>query len=145
MQETIEAFLRGDMPRGTFVLRYRIGSGFSGLTTLEVRGNGDYEAVSTVTEGRRKLHFTGRISSERLERLVQAVAEARVWETPADFGIPKLDEPVPTIAVEADGEEQEVSVPASRLKEVPTFARAQEAMLEFVREVSDGAVLESGR
>jgi hypothetical protein len=145
MQDAIEAFLRGDLSGGTFVLRYRIGSGFTGLTTLEVRGDGEYEAVSTVTEGRRKLRFTGRISRARLERLVQAIAEARVWETPADSGIPKLDEPVPAIAVEADGEKQEVAVPASQLEEVPAFARAQEVLLEFAREVSDGAVLERGR
>jgi len=145
MQASIEGFLDGSAPDGDFALEYHIGNSFSGETRLRLRGTGDYEAFSTVTEGRRQLDFQGRLERARVERLVAALRDARVWEArPADRER-MLDDPLAAIVVSRGGEEDRVALPASHISAVAPFAAAQAAILELVREVSGGAVLEAGR
>jgi hypothetical protein len=68
-----------------------------------------------------------------------------VWETEHVRAKPGEDDPSATIAARSPHGAGEVKLWVSEIRRVPPFAAAQEALLGFVRAVSDGRILEAGR
>lgn len=145
MEETLTGFLDGAIAPEDLVLRYRIGDAGSDETTLELRGDGRYAAASTATAGGRRLAYAGTLRAADVRALIAALAEARVWEARhIKRRRPKGDPPA-AFSVTAGGREAEVELWASEIADVPQFAAAQAAVLDLIRRVSGGEVLEPGR
>lgn len=145
MEETLTGFLDGAIAPEDLVLHYRIGDAVSEETTLELRGDGGYEAISTATAGGRRLVYEGTLPAADVRALIAALAEARVWEAQhVKRRRPKGDPPA-AFSVSAGGREAEVELWASEIADVPQFAAAQAAALDLIRRISGGEVLEPGR
>jgi hypothetical protein len=126
-------------------IEYTIGDAFSGRTELSLRDDGTYRASSTATTGRRLVEFSGTVEPPEVERIVSALKDARVWEAEHVRAKPREDDPEATVAVRSPRASGEVRLWVSEIARVPQFAAAQDALLEFARGVSDGAILERGR
>src|SRR3954451_3382112 len=114
LQASLEALSAATAGEGER-LRYHIGSSFAGETSLEIGASGDYELWSTVTEGRRRREFGGRLAPERFGRLLGELVAARVWEARPVRERRRMDDPVASIGVGSES----VEVPASEIPEVP--------------------------
>jgi hypothetical protein len=130
---------------GELELDYAIGDTFSGRTELRLSGDGAYRASSTATAGREPLEFTGSVDAGRVRDVVAALVDARVWEAGHVRSKPGEDDPEATIAARSPQGAGEVTLWVSEIRRVPPFAAGQEALLGFVRAVSDGRILEAGR
>lgn len=141
MRELLEQLAAGDS--GVSVT-YHIGDAFNGETRLDVHGDGRFELFSTVTAGRRAREWDGELPVQRVALLAQALIDAEVWTArPVRKG--GDDDPLATIAVNGTSGSPSVGVPASQTRAVIPFAVSQAALLELARELSEGAVLETGR
>jgi hypothetical protein len=145
MEDLLAGYMNGTVAPEDLVLRYRIGDSFSGETGLELRGDGTYDAFSTATEGRQRRGYRGRLPAEEVQALVRALQDARVWDARHVRSKPREDDPPASLSVAADGREADVTVWVSEIGQVPSFAAAQDAVLDLIRRISGGEVLESGR
>ena len=130
---------------GELELDYAIGDTFSGRTELRLSGDGAYRASSTATANREPLEFTGSVDAGEVRDVVAALVAARVWEAEHVRAKPSEDDPPATIAARSPHGAGEVTLWVSEIRRVPGFATAQEALLGFIRAVSDGRILEAGR
>jgi hypothetical protein len=145
MEALLNGYLDGSVAPGDFVLRYRIGDSFSGETRLDLRGDGTYDASSTATAGRERRSYQGRLPADQVQALARAVRDARVWEARHVRDKPREDDPPASLSVAGDGRDADVTLWVSEIGRVPQFAAAQDAVLELIRRISGGEVLESGR
>lgn len=145
MEDLINGYLDGSVAPAQFLVRYRIGDSFSGETGLDLRGDGTYDAFSTATAGRQRRSYSGRLPTDQVRAVVRALRDAKVWEARHVRNKPREDDPPASLSVAADGRDAEITLWVSEIGRVPPFAAAQDAVLDVVREVSGGEVLESGR
>jgi hypothetical protein len=145
MQDALQAYVDKRTPGSAFLMRYHIGNTFSGETDFRLRGDGTYDLWSTVTEGRRRRTYAGRIEDARVERLAALFLESRIWEAHHLRQKPAMDDPRATIAVESGGQASEVSLWASEIPDSPPFATAQRELLALIHDLSMGEILEGGR
>ena len=142
LRETLERYLTDG---GELALDYAIGDGFSGRTELSLGADGAYRAMTTGTPDRRPIEFAGTVDATAVRGVVEALTEARVWEAAHVRDRPGEDDPEASISARSPSGGGEVRLWVSEIRRVPQFAQAQDALLAFARQVSDGAILESGR
>jgi hypothetical protein len=140
LQAVLEGYLRDG---GALALDYGIGDDFSGRTEVALHGDGAYRAMTTGTPDRRPIEFTG--STDGVREIVAALVDARVWEAAHVRARPREDDPEAVIAARSDAGDGEVRLWVSEIPDVPQFAAAQDALLAFARQVSDGRIVEPGR
>ena len=145
MEELINDYLDGTAAPAQFLVRYRIGDSFSGETGLDLHGDGTYEAFSTATAGRQRRTYSGQLPADQVRALVRALRDAKVWEARHVRSKPREDDPPASLFIAADGRDAEVTLWVSEIGRVPPFAAAQDAVLDVVRQISGGEVLETGR
>jgi hypothetical protein len=143
LRETLERYLTDG--GGDLALDYAIGDGFSGRTELTLGGDGAYRAMSTGTPDRRPIEFTGTVDATAVRGVVEALTQARVWEAVHVRDRPGEDDPEASIAAASPEGGGEVRLWVSEIRRVPQFAQAQDALLAFLRQVSEGAIRETGR
>jgi hypothetical protein len=143
LRETLERYLTDG--GGELALDYAIGDGFSGRTELTLGGDGAYRAMSTGTPDRRPIEFTGTVDATAVRGVVEALTQARVWEAVHVRDRPGEDDPEASIAAASPEGGGEVRLWVSEIRRVPQFAQAQDALLAFLRQVSEGAIRETGR
>jgi hypothetical protein len=143
LRETLERYLTDG--GGELALDYAIGDGFSGRTELTLGGDGAYRAMSTGTPDRRPIEFTGTVDATAVRGVVEALTEARVWEAVHVRDRPGEDDPEASIAAASPAGGGEVRLWVSEIRRVPQFAQAQDALLAFLHQVSEGAIRETGR
>ncbi|MFI9586941.1 hypothetical protein ACIHCQ_35115 [Streptomyces sp. NPDC052236] len=130
---------------GGFWIAYHIGSEFYGETDARFEDNGRYVLWSTVTQGRERLEFSGRLDPDEVRGLVELVTRERLW-TVRHVRPTQADDDAPAFLEAGDGVRRaRVELWVSEAGSVPEFARVQEAVLDLIRRVSDGAILEVGR
>lgn len=137
MRERLEGYLDGSIPAREVTLHYRVGSSFTGRTELFLRGDGHYELTSDVTEGRAERSFSG--ETEGARDVARAWVEQAVWSFEPD-GEKRMDDPPCILGV--DGEQMVLRLHQAR--EHAGYQAAQAPVLELIRSVSGGEVLESG-
>ncbi len=145
MEALLTGYLDGTIAPADLVVCYRIGDAFSGETGLDLRGDGTYDAFSTATAGRQRRTYRGQLSVDDARALVRALCDARVWEARHVRSKPREDDPLASLSVTADGADAAVELWVSEIDRVPPFAAAQDAVLDVIRRISGGEVLESGR
>jgi hypothetical protein len=139
----LDAWLAGTAPQAW--LRYAIGSEFYGETHARFAADGAYAVWSTVTEGRERLEFTGRIDPARVVELVNQVAAAEPWTARHVKAHQSDDDALAVLEVGNGDRSYRVELWVSEIPQVPNFDRAQQPVLSLTRELSDGVILESGR
>jgi hypothetical protein len=145
VEALLNGYLDGTVAPADFVVRYRIGDSFSGETGLDLHGDGTYDAFSTATAGKQRRSYRGQLSIDDVQALVRALHEARIWEARHVRSKPREDDPLASLSVTADGRDATVMLWVSEIGRVPPFAAAQDAVLDVIRRISGGEVLESGR
>lgn len=145
MQETLEAYLSAESPDGSLALHYRIGDAFSGLTDFRLSGDGRYELTSSVTQGRKRKQYTGGAGAAAFQALARAILDERLWEVAHVRQRPGEDDPPAIVEVETPEQMFTVKLWVSEIRLCPAFGRVQTRILDLVRTLSSGEVLESGR
>jgi hypothetical protein len=145
MQQWLQGYLDGTISPGELVIIYHIGDEFSGETDVQLHGDGAYRMWSTVTVGRARRAFTGQVSRSDVRAIVQALLSAQIWDVRHVRNIPGDDDPEAIIAVQRGDGREEVILWVSEIDKRPSFAEAQQAILDLIRTVSSGEVLEVGR
>lgn len=139
----LDAWLASTAPQAW--LCYDIGSEFYGETHARFAADGAYAVWSTVTEGRERLEFTGRVDPARVLELVSQVAAAEPWTARHVKAHQSDDDALAVLEVGNGDRSDRVELWVSEIPQVPNFDRAQKPILSLTRELSDGAILESGR
>ena len=142
LRESLERYLADG---GELALDYAIGDSFSGRTELTIGADGAYRAMTTGTPDRQPIEFRGTADAAAVRGVVEALAEARVWEAAHVRDRPGEDDPEATISARSAAGGGEVRLWVSEIQRVAQFAQAQDALLAFARQVSDGAIRETGR
>lgn len=137
MHERLDGLLDGSIPPGEVTLHYRVGSSFTGRTELFLRGDGHYELTSNVTSGRAERAYSG--EAEGAREIARAWVEQAIWDFEPD-GEKRMDDPLCILGVDGD----ETALRLHQAREHPGFRAAQAPVLELIRRVSGGEVLESG-
>lgn len=145
MREGLQSYLAHTMPRSALSIYYHIGDAFSGETELRLRGDGTYEAWSSVTQGRQRRTYSGVVEVSQVEQLVRKLLEVEIWNVTDVFDKPGEDDPQAVIAVEINSQRFETVLWVSEIRHCPPFEQAQQALLFFLRGVSSGEILEIGR
>jgi hypothetical protein len=130
---------------GDGVLSYAVGDEFRGATRFTLAADGAYLLRSTRTADRAELTFEGRIDPGRVRAVAAEWREARVWEVRHLRAKPGDDDPPAVLALDAGGHRSEVVLWVSEVPSSEAFQRARAPLLDLVRELSDGRVLEYGR
>ena len=142
LREALEGYLTEG---GELALDYAIGDGFSGRTELTLGADGAYRAMTTGTPDRQPIEFTGTVDAAAVRGVIEALTEARVWEAAHVRDRPGEDDPEAWISARSGGGRGEVRLWVSEIRGVPPFAQAQDTLIAFARQVSDGAILKTGR
>jgi hypothetical protein len=145
LEALLNGYLEGTVAPADLVVRYHIGDSFTGETGLDLRGDGSYDAFSTATAGRQRRSYRGQLSVDDARSLVRALRDARIWEARHVRSKPREDDPLASLSVAAHGGDAAVELWVSEIELVPPFAAAQAAVLDVIRRISGGEVLESGR
>lgn len=145
MKEWLQAYLDGKLSPDEIELLYHIGDDFSGETDFRLRGDGDFALWSTVTAGRARRDFAGRVDPEEVKIVARALLDAQLWTVQHLRSIPGEDDPEARIAVQKGGESAVAVLWVSEVKDVAAFAEAQKVLLDLIWQVSGGEVLEVGR
>jgi hypothetical protein len=125
-------------------LGYHVGSEFYGETDARFQADGRYELWSTVTEGRQRREFSGQCGPEDIRELVSLVAREELWAVHHVRPTQTDDDALARLEA-GDGIRHGASeLWVSEVESVPSFARVQDAVLELVRRLSAGSILETG-
>lgn len=124
-------------------LTYDIGSEFYGETHARFGGDGTYRIWSTVTEGRARLDYEGRCDPGDVAALVEHLRAGAL--TSPERGLQGEDDALVRLAVRDDSGAGTVELWVSQIREQPAFDEAQQPVLDLIRRLSDGSILETGR
>ena len=144
MRAWLQGYLAGQVPPAELTILYHIGDEFSGETDFRLRGDGAYTLWSTATSGRARRDFAGQVERGAVQEVARALIDARIWDVHHVRSLPGDDDPESRIAVRKGDTQQTVALWVSEIGERPAFAEAQEAILNLIRAVSRGEVLEVG-
>ena len=144
MQMSLEWYLSGRIEPSQFTIRYQIGNANSGETRMDLAGDGGYDMVSTVTEGFKELHFSGKVAKKEVRRLARKMIANKIWDVRHTRSHPGMDEPVPSIEVIANGKSASINCWGSELKVTPAFSEVQDYILKLIHRESGDLILESG-
>jgi hypothetical protein len=125
VEALLNGYLDGTVAPADLVVRYRIGDSFTGETGLDLRGDGTYDAFSTVTAGRQRRSYRGQLPVDDARSLVRALRDARFWEARHVRSKPREDDPLASLSVAAGGRDAAVEVWVSEIELVPPFAAAR--------------------
>jgi hypothetical protein len=145
MREWLQAYLDGTLSPDDIAILYHVGDEFSGETDFRLHGDGVFSLWSTVTAGRARRDYTGRVDQKQVGDVARALLRGQVWNVRHVRAIPGDDDPEVRIAVQSGDSLAEVILWVSEVNHRPAFADAQRSLIELIREVSRGEVLEVGR
>ncbi len=145
MEQALKAFLDGILDPEEFEIHYHIGGGLWGETEAHLRGTGAYRLSSTVTDGRQLRTYAGRVDTAEVRELTRVALRVRLWEAGHVADRRGRDNPDARIDVTAGAETYPVVLWVSETDEVPAFNEVQQRILDLVRRLSGGEVLEVGR
>jgi hypothetical protein len=145
MHDSIEEYLDQAISTSEFAIYYHIGDSFSGETDLLLKGDGQYELWSTVTQGRQRKEYTGQLVPERVREIAKTMQTVQLWEVKHVRAKPGEDDPDAIIGVQTGTARSEVVLWVSEISQSPAFSEVQDRLLSLIHDVSDGEVLESGR
>ena len=126
-------------------LTYDIGTPFSGQTHFLLHGDGSYSLWSTVTEGRKRLEFTGTLDGAELQDLLTTLSRSRFWEEPGPDKARTPDDVKARITLKTADAEQAAAVWLGEMDEHPAFRTAQHALLTLIAKLSGNKILEKGQ
>jgi hypothetical protein len=145
MREWLQAYLDGTLSPDDIAILYHVGDEFSGETDFRLHGDGVFSLWSTVTAGRTRRDYTGRVDQKQVGDVARALLHGQVWNVQHVRAISGDDDPEVRIAVQNGDRVTEVILWVSEVNHRPAFAEAQRSLIELIREVSRGEVLEVGR
>lgn len=144
MKDCLNEYLEKATGVSDFLIHYHIGNSFSGETEFKLKGDGDYELWSTVTKGRQRRTYSGKVNVEQVKQVVKEFSDAEIWEVKHFRDKPGDDDPEASIEIECDGQKFKVALWVSEIRNSPQFAKAQQALLTLAHALSGGEILESG-
>lgn len=131
-------------PQG-FWLDYRIGSEFYGETSAHFEADGTYDLWSTVTEGRERRQFSGQHDPRDIGDIVALIDREHLSTVRHVRPNQADDDSLATVDIGDATSRARVELWVSEIESVPAFARVQAAVLDLIRRLSDGTILEAGR
>lgn len=144
MKDLLYRFLMDKNDSSTGRLYYHIGDDFSGETSFDLDKNGVYIIQSTATVKRKRLVIKGVLPDNQVKQLIQALYDAKTWETKHIQSKPGDDDPTAFIEVQLDTATSRVTLFVSEIAHVKPFEDAQKAILKLVKELSSNKILEEG-
>lgn len=145
MPRSLNAYLKNEITGSDFAIHYYIGGGLGGKTDFRLRGDGSYQLWSTATRGRLKKSYCGQVPTCQVEQVAERMLATRVWKVRHDHASRWLDDAGAKICVFAKGQESEVMLWLSEVRESPPFTTAQNQLLSLIHDISAGEVLENGQ
>ena len=144
MEEILSGYLTKEIPAKQVKITYLTGDVYIGMTTMVLLGNGKYDILSNVSQGRKDVHFAGRIPKKEVKNLSLRMLTMKLWEFKHIKSNPASEEAIPSIEVSAKGESYEVVCYGSEVRFSMPFYTAQEMILDIIRRESNNVILENG-
>lgn len=145
MQTVLNEYLDQEITGSEITFYYHIGDSFSGETDFRLQGDGNYKVWSTVTQGRQRKEYSGKIEFSEVAALAQKMLAVKIWEVKHIRAKPGEDDPQAVIGVLAGEQDYQVILWVSEISQSTPFEEVQRSILDIVYKVSQGEVLEVGR
>ncbi len=144
MEEMLSGYLNNEIRAKKFKITYLTGDDYIGMTTMVLLGNGKYDILSNVSQGRKKVHFAGKIPKKEVKNLSLRMLTMKLWEFKHIKSHPATEEAIPSIEVSAKSESYEVVCYGSEVRFSMPFYTAQEMILDIIHRESNNVILEKG-
>jgi hypothetical protein len=145
MQDILKEYINGSLKPESLEIKYRIGDEFTGITSFDLLGNGKYQLISNVRKGRLLKNIEGSIEQNHVRDLVSLMQSNELWNV-SHFQAQIADgDRVTSIEVRNGEDSQTVVLWGAEVKEVPAYNKVQDRILELIKEISSGEILELGR
>jgi hypothetical protein len=128
-----------------FWLDYHIGSEFYGETAAHFEADGKYELWSTATPGRERRQFSGRCDPKEVRDIVALIKREQLWTVQHVQPNQADDDSLAILQVGDATRHARIELWVSEIESVPSFGRVQTAVLDVIRRLSGGEILEAGR
>lgn len=147
MSDALSAAVRralADSAQGASLhMTYSRGHGLSGITQIELGGDGRYAIASDETRGRDRVTFSGLLDERDREVILQSLLDNDVIATRSSTRNLADDEVPVLLALRSGGAALELRIWDDDARQLPNFHAFEIALLALVRKLSNGAITTS--
>ena len=135
----LRGYTAGEITPETFRIRYQTGSMFHGETMFVLFGDGRYRLRVTTAGGLNEKQFSGEIAPEQVQNIVTTLIDSAYWQATT---VPPYepDSVMVNISIHNGDDGHVTAINNSEVSAQPGFAKAETALLNLIKELSDGEI-----